>query len=115
MRGWRTGMGWVRVEPPTGGSFVRDGWIQDLDLATLTAIDARHSFVRVEVLDADGEVRVTVDRSHASVPHRAPERIPANALPFLAAAIRVELHHHEELIAATERHSRAVPGRERRG
>jgi hypothetical protein len=78
------------VEPPDEGALVRDGWIDDLDLATLVAIDARRSFVRVEVLGAEGEVRVAVDRSGASAPHRTPEKIPASALPFLAAAMRVE-------------------------
>jgi hypothetical protein len=91
VRGWRTGTGWVRVEPPDKDAFVRDGWILDLDIATLTAIDARRLFTRVEVLDATGEVLVMVDSRGASVPHRTPERIPANALPFLAAVLRVEL------------------------
>ena len=90
VRGWRTGTGWVRVEAP-GEFAIQDGWIGELDVATLTAIEARRSFMRVEVLDANGEVRVTVDRCGASVPYRTPERIPANALPFLAAALRVEL------------------------
>jgi hypothetical protein len=91
VRGWRPGAGWVRVDPPDEGALGRDGGIKDLDLATLIAVDARRSFARVEVLDADGEVRVTVDRSGASAPHRAPEKIPASALPFLAAAMRIEL------------------------
>src|SRR3990172_9707325 len=91
VRGWRTGTGWVRVEPPERDAECGDGWVADLDVATLTAIDARRSFMRVEVLDANGEVLVMVDRCGASVPHRAPERIPASALPFLAAALRIEL------------------------
>ena len=87
VRGWSPGEGWVEVEAP--GTFVRDGWIWDVDAAVLAALEARGKFSRVEVLDRGGAIVAAVEGRRATLPDG--DEVTAPALAFLAAALRLEL------------------------
>lgn len=115
VRGWSASRGWVDCDAPHR-QFMRGGAIVDLDVALSTALEMRESHARVEVLDREGEILATVERRWARLPRLG--EVSAMALPFLAAALRLEVAAKvSELQARDEWAARAIgevaPERER--